>query len=342
MIRNSLAHVARGADGVLFFQWRQSRAGAEKYHSALVPHAGTDSRVWREVEELGRVLQRLEPVLGSRVQADVAMVMDWQAEWVCGGEATPSAEVRYRDMAAELHRELFARGLTVDVVRPGADLSGYRLVLVPTLTMVTDAAAEVLESYVRAGGHALVTYFSGIVDEHDHVRLGGYPGAFRELLGVRAEEFCPLPADGAVRLVAEDGTEVGTGRVWTEDLRLEGAKAVLSCADGPAPDAPALTRNGVGSGVAWYLATRTEGPATGAVLDQVLETAGVTPALPVPAGVETVVRRSDTGRTFTFLINHGEDDALLPVPGTDLVTGHTGDSAAVPAGGVAVVDSGPA
>ena len=32
--RNSLAHIARGSDGALFFQWRMSTAAAEQFHSA--------------------------------------------------------------------------------------------------------------------------------------------------------------------------------------------------------------------------------------------------------------------------------------------------------------------
>jgi beta-galactosidase len=40
--------VGRGADGIFFFQRRQSRAGAERFHSAMLPHAGTRTRAWRE------------------------------------------------------------------------------------------------------------------------------------------------------------------------------------------------------------------------------------------------------------------------------------------------------
>ena len=56
MLRNSLTHVARGADAVCFFQWRASAQGAEKFHSAMLPHAGTDTAVWREVLDLSATL----------------------------------------------------------------------------------------------------------------------------------------------------------------------------------------------------------------------------------------------------------------------------------------------
>ena len=96
-----------------------------------------------------------------------------------------------------------------------------------------------------------MTYFSGIVDEHDHIRLGGYPGAFRELLGIRVEEFTPLRDGEQVRL--DDGS---VGDVWSEHLHLAGAEAVASYVDGPVPGVPAVTRHAHGEGTAWYLATR--------------------------------------------------------------------------------------
>ena len=126
MIRNSLSHVAHGADAVLFFQWRASRAGAEKFHSGLLPHAGTDTRQWREVVELSRVLDAAEEAAGSTARNDAAILFDYEAWWGCELDSHPSIDVRYRDRAEDLHRALSARGVGVDVVHPSADLSSCR------------------------------------------------------------------------------------------------------------------------------------------------------------------------------------------------------------------------
>src|SRR5262249_56166681 len=171
-----------------------SGGGAEKFHSALLPHAGTDTKVWREVTALSGVLRRAAEVAGTPVAADVALIVDWPARWACDLESHPSGLVRYVDQPLALHRALWNRGVTVDVIGPDADLSFYRLVLVPTLYLVGDATVRALEDFVAAGGHAMITYFSGIVDEDDHIRLGGYPGAFRGLLGIRTEEVFPPAA----------------------------------------------------------------------------------------------------------------------------------------------------
>ncbi|MEU7654059.1 beta-galactosidase [Micromonospora taraxaci] len=330
--RNSLAHVARGADGVLFFQWRASRAGAEKFHSALVPHAGPDTKVFREVCQLGADLKALAEVRGSRVDADVAILFDWEAWWGVELDSHPSVDVTYADRLNALYGALWRAGVTADIVHPSTDLSGYRLVLAPTLYLVRDADVEALCRYVEGGGIAAVTYFSGIVDANDHIRLGGYPGAFRELLGVRTEEFFPLREGEQVRL--DDGS---TADVWTEWLHAEGAEVLASYTDGPLPGVPALTRHPVGDGAAWYVGTRLDELATDRLVARLVDEAGVRPAAPAPTGVE-VVRRRDGDRTWLFVLNHTDAEVRLPATGVELLTGTPcAGELTVPAGEVAVV-----
>ncbi|RQW85390.1 beta-galactosidase [Micromonospora globispora] len=332
MRRNSLAHVARGADGVLFFQWRASRAGAEKFHSALVPHAGPETKVFREVCRLGADLKAIAEVRGSRVDADVAILVDYEAWWGAELDSHPSVDVTYADQLTALHGALWRAGVTADVVHPSADLSGYKLVLVPTLYLVRDAHADALRAYVEGGGTALVTYFSGIVDENDHIRLGGYPGAFRELLGIRTEEFFPLREGERVTL--DDGS---TADVWTEWLHPAGAQVLASYADGPLPGVPALTRHAVRTGAAWYVGTRLDHPATDRLVARLLADSGARPPVDAPTGVE-VVRRRAGERSWLFAINHTDTDARLAVTGVELLGGGRCDGElVVPAGEVAVV-----
>ncbi|KQO08874.1 beta-galactosidase [Agreia sp. Leaf244] len=315
MIRNTLSHVARGADGISFFQWRASLQGSEKFHSAMLPHAGTDSTVWREVVELGGMLMKLAEVTGSRVEADVAIVFDWQAWWATDLDSHPSSHVRYLPQVHAVYNALLDAGVTVDIVAPGAPVDAYRLVVVPSLYSVTDAAARVLADYVAAGGHAVVTFFSGIVDEHDRVRPGGYPGAFRELLGVRSEEFVPLHPSTVLEL--SDGQNAG---LWSERLRLEGAEAISVFTNGPVPGVAAVTRNAVGDGVAWYLATALDPASLAATLVRAATDAGVAVSAGRPTGVE-IVRRVGTSAGWLFVINHTDAPFEYRTQGTEIITG---------------------
>jgi beta-galactosidase len=321
MRRDSLAHVARGSDGALFFQWRASRAGAEKFHSGMVPHAGTDSRVWRDVVALGADLKRLAPVAGARVAADVALLWDYEAWWAVELDAHPSARLRYLDLVRAAHAALWRDGVTADVAHPESDLGRYRLLVAPSLYLVTDAAAANLERAVRAGAHLAVGPFSGIVDEHDHVRPGGYPGAFAGLLGARVEELRPLLDGAAVEL--DDGSRATT---WAEEVDARDAEPVLRYSDG----GTAATRRALDRGVAWYSGV----PLARSLLARAWREAGVEPALPgCPEGVEAVRRGA-----FLFLLNHTDRGIAVEAAGTDLLTGARHDRRLeLAAGGVAVL-----
>lgn len=316
MRRNSLAHVARGADGVMFFQWRQSAAGAEQLHSAMVPHAGADSQVFRDAERLGADLARLAPVRGSRVEpASVAMVFDHQSAAAWSSARLPSALVDVLDLPLALYRELLRTGIAVDVVPWSADLSRYRAVVVPTQYLVDDRAAHALATAVGRGGHALVTYLSGIVDDHSTVRLGGYPGAFRELLGVRVDEFFPLLADERVEL-----DNAWTASLWTERVEVRDADVLASMTTGDLAGLPALTRRRVGAGSATYLAVRPDTAGVAELVADLVDLAGLVAVAPADEGLE-LVRRVGARGSFLFAINHTDEPLTVAAEGVDLLTG---------------------
>ncbi|MFF4394635.1 beta-galactosidase [Streptomyces sp. NPDC001480] len=336
--RNALAHVAHGADGIAYFQWRAAKAGAEQWHSAMLPHAGTDSQIWRDVVRLGADLRALAEVRGSTGTAEVAIVWDWNAQWALELPSQPSGELRHLDLVRAWYEPLWRAGVAVDFVRPDADLAGYRLVLAPSLYLVDDAGAANLTSYAERGGTLAVGFHSGMVDANCHVRLGGYPGAFRAALGVRSDEPFPLLPGERVGLGGDVPGEA-TGTLWSERLRLAGAEAVASYTDGPLAGVPAVTRHTHGTGTTWYVATLPDPDTLGALLDRVRAEAGVEPVRAVPAGVE-VVRRRGTDADYVFLIDHSGRGAEIAVPAgaVELLTGkETTGSVTLAPGDVAVV-----
>src|SRR5258708_5278035 len=168
--------LARGADGVMFFQWRQSRAGAEKFHSAMVPHGRPEqSPTWHEVVKLGRELGRLDPVCGTRVPADVAILHDWESWWALELPSKPSIRVHHVDQLEAYYRHVFEANLIADFARPSDDLSSYSLVLAPSVYMVSDEAAANLVAFVEAGRPPAMTFVSRIVHQFEPLRPGRYP-----------------------------------------------------------------------------------------------------------------------------------------------------------------------
>jgi beta-galactosidase len=281
--------IAHGADAVLYFQWRQSRGGAEKFHSGMVPHAGPESRTFREVSALGAELREYGEILGSRPANDVALVLDWDNWWALELDSHPANVLTQMDALLTHYRPLFEASIGCDVVHPDADLSGYRLVVVPNLYLVRDSANIV--NYVRAGGHLLMSFFSGIVDGNDRVHLGGYPAPFREVLGLSVPEFRPMLDTRPASVLGA----AASASVWTDEIALEGAVT-----KGTVGGEPVLTRHEFGDGVAWYLGTRLDPEAMRRVMDEVTGGAGVQPVLGgLPEGVQAA-RRGD----HLILLNH--------------------------------------
>ena len=343
--------VARGADGILFFQWRQSAAGSEKFHSGMVPHGGTDTRVWREIEALGGELQRLSGpdvgLEGARVAASVAIALDWDSWWAVEQPASPTT-LSYLETLFAWHTALTSLGITVDFVRADGDLSAYRVVIAPTHFVATDAQLENLASFAEAGGTLIVGFGTAITDEHLHVRLGGYLGErMRRTLGVWIEEFAPpagpdLRAEGgaAAPPVPLEGDVFGgtaTGGEWSEFVRVEEAETLATFTEGALAGWPAVTRRDADEGSAWYVATLPEPDALRRLAARVVEEAGVEVSASIvgagaAVGVE-VVRRGD----LIFVINHGPDAAALDGEGTDLLSGTPASGLQLPPQGVAIV-----
>ncbi|WP_223585592.1 beta-galactosidase [Microbacterium sp. OVT16B] len=328
--RNVVAHIARGADGICFFQWRASTQGAEKYHSALLPHAGEDSAQWRESVELGGILDRLGELAGTEVVADAALLFSWESWWAAEGEGRPSEGLEYLQQVHAAHAALADAGITADVVRPGGALDRYRLLIVPALHLISDADAAAIARAVENGATAVITFFSGIVDEEDRVRTGGYPGAFRELLGIRSEEFAPLLPGQTVALT--DGTTAST---WSERLTTTGAEIVASYVDGPAAGGPAITRRRHGGGEAWYLASQPSRDDYRRLIADIAASADVAPQPGAGRDVE-IVRRAGESGSYLFIINHGVSDIEITATGRDLVTGAP-TTGTVPAGAVRII-----
>ncbi|MFG2404583.1 beta-galactosidase [Streptomyces brevispora] len=308
----SLQAVARGADAVCYFQWRQSRQGSEKFHSGMLTHAGEQGRTFREIKRLGAELALIGPAVGgSDVPAEVAILHDWDSWWAGTQDGRPSSLLDYTEVVQSWHRALWENGVITEFARPDADLSRFKAVAVPHLYLLTDAAIDNLVAYVRGGGRLVCGFFSGVADVDDRIRPGGMDVRLRELFGIRTlHEWWPLDAGSAVQC---DGFR---GGLWSEELEVAaGTEVVAAYRDGELAGLPAVLRRGR----AWYLSTLPEPEALRALLGGVVREAGVEPVLAgLPDGVEAV-RRGE----LLFLLNHGRTAVTVAVPGDreDVLTG---------------------
>lgn len=312
----SLQAVAHGADSVMYFQWRKSRGSSEKFHGAVVDHAGHENtRVFREVAELGATLARLDPVVGLPVEPVAAVVFDWENLWALGEAQMPRNQFgdRWKDYGPtciEHHRPLWRRGIATDVIDQTCDLSRYRLVVAPMLHLLRPGMAERLHAFVAAGGVLVTTYLAGCVDHNDQCFLGGFPGPLRPLLGLWAEETDVL-SDGHPQNVVTTAAGTAAGLAGSYAVRhicdlvhSEGAEVLATYGGDWYAGRPAVTCNRVGRGEAWYVAARGERRLVDDVVGGIAERLGLPKAVDadLPEGV-FAQRRGSGAEQALFISN---------------------------------------
>lgn len=279
-VRDSLAHVAMGADAINFFQWRASAFGAESFHSAMVPHAGEDTKLFRQVCELGETLRTLADagVQGSELErSDTAILFSAESEWATRSETLPSMKLNHWHDVRDWYRAFLNAGSRADIVPLKYDWSDYKTVVLPTVLMLSAVDTRRLADFAAAGGRVVVGYATGLIDENFHTWLGGYPGAgnglLRDMLGIRGEEFnilgsgvegepeaIRLGAGGEVALEDAAALNGATTRLWQNDVTVTGDRTqVLAMYAGEEADEweldgmAAVTRNPYGAGEAYFV-----------------------------------------------------------------------------------------
>ncbi len=347
LVRDSLAHVAMGADAVCYFQWRQSKAGAEKFHSAMVPHAGEDSAVFRDVCELGADLNKLsdEGILGSRLaKSRVAVVFDYESEWATEHTATPTQHVHHVDEPLAWFRALADQGVTADVVPVRGAWDDYEMVVLPSVYLLSEETTRRVRDYVVGGGRLVVTYYTGISDEKDHVWLGGYPGSIRDVVGVRVEEFMPMGDDFTG---VPDRLGLSNGAV-AHDIAdvigsVDGTATVLETfKDDPwtgMDGAPAIVAHTFGEGRSVYVGARLGRDGIALSLPEILDSLGMAEAGGNDGRVLHVEREGADGSRFVFSFNRTHETVRVPVEGEVVVSSFAdvdGETASIKPNGVIV------
>lgn len=333
--------VAHGADTVMFFQMRRSMGACEKYHSGVIEHVGTDdTRVFREITALGAELDKLQGVtLGARAKSDVAIVFDWDNWWAAELSAGPSKLINYTKEVSFYYRAFFQQNISVDFVSVEDDLSSYKLVVAPMLYMCKDGFDEKVREYVQQGGSFLTTYFSGYVEDHDLVTLGGYPGRLKDILGIWVEESDALPPEENNSFVYE-GKQYPAG-LLCDLMHLRGAREVASYESDFYAGMPVLTENEFGKGKAYYVGARSNEEFYKKYLGDICESLGIRPVAKTPEGIEATARYNDNGE-FLFLLNNTQEEKeiVMEEAGTDLLTDQVyakGDTLTLEKYGVAIV-----
>ncbi len=371
-----LQAVACGSDSVQYFQWRKGRGSAEQFHGAVVDHMGTDdTRVFKEVAEVGELLKKIAPVAGTLVKTKAAMLFDWDNRWAIEDmQGLGRNTKKYEQTCIGIWKEFFRLGVDMDIVGSDEDLDCYDLVVAPMLYMLQPGTAQNLKAFVERGGQLLATYLCGYVDSEQLCYLGGFPGdGLKDLFGIVSEEIDSLyPTDrngialteealGRAAMPAQagetpsrnrqDAREAAAASVegrpeargdwevfdYAEILRVRDADVLGTYTDDFYQGSAAVTCKSHGEGRAYYVAARTSAAAMRPLFERMLGDAGIA-VRKLPEGVECHVRTGEEG-VYEFYLNWTKEAVTVPgVKGTDILSGETLDgSLELSEYGVAVV-----
>ncbi len=311
----ALQAVAHGSETVQYFQWRKSRGGCEKFHGAVVDHYSTaDTRVFREVAQLGKILGSLDDVIGTVTPAEVAIVYDWENRWAIDQTAGPRNEKKdYQPTCVAHYRPFWSAGVACDVVNEDSDFAGYKLLIAPMLYMIRPGLAERIADFVRRGGVFVTTYLSGIANENDLCFRNGFPGPLRELMGVWAEEIDALYDGEKVAVVAAAGNEAGLhgtyeAGLFCDVIHAEGARVLATYGSEFYAGQPAVTVNHYGAGRAYYIASRNEHRFHQDFYEHLIDDLGLRRALgaSLPDGVTAQIR-TDGKQEYLFVLGFNRE-----------------------------------
>ena len=189
--------VARGRCGALFLLAPAAHRARRSFMAAILTHNGRgENRVYQEISQIGEEIKRLAPALeGTKVVAEACILYSHENDWALSLPRQPNAHFNLRDHVQLFHSALHDRNIAVDFARPADDLSRYKLVFAPSLSLLAGAEADALKLYVQNGGTLVATCNSGLVDEH-HIAAGdGFPHDMTDLFGLEVLEFDPIEAE---------------------------------------------------------------------------------------------------------------------------------------------------
>lgn len=322
---SSLQAVACGSDTVQYFQWRKGRGSFEQYHGAVIDHLGTgDTRVFRDVAEVGDVLKKLAPVTGSSIQAKAAVLFDWSNRWAIADLPGLAKQTKkYEEVCCRQYESLKRLGVETDVIFEDDDFSRYSLITAPMLYLLKPGMADRLKAYVEQGGKLVMTYLSGYVNENTLNYLGGFPGdGLKDVFGLYSEEIDTLYPSDRNHAVFADGS-IAEITDYCEILRVKDAEVIAAYQDDFYSGSAVVTKKKYGEGEAWYVGARLDDAGMEKVYEQCLKESGVK-RYPMPEGVE-YHRRSSEAESFGFYLNHTDQvQEFEPIiKGCDLLSGIT-------------------
>jgi len=321
---SSMQAIAHGSNSVQYFQWRKSRGSSEKLHGAVVSHNDrSDTRVFKEVAQLGDLLTRLPDLAATNTRSEVAIVYDWENKWAVEDSQGPrNKNMGYIEEVQAHYRAFTKQGISVDFIDMECELDGYKVLVAPMLYMLRAGFEQKMRKFVEAGGTLITTYWTGIINENDLMFMGDAPHALTDVLGLVSEEIDGLydheSNAGIVKQALATGTLSGSYSctMLCDLVHLQGAEAIMTYKDDFYAGRAVVTRHAFANGEAYHIGSHFEDCFYDDFYRELAHKLVLETALPVqlPSRVYAV-SREDASTKYIFI--HNFNNAEAPIPALD-------------------------
>ena len=315
----SMQLLAHGSDSVLYFQWRKSRGSSEKFHGAVVDHDNSEeNRVFKEVSQVGEILDKIKEIKGSMKQSKVAIIYDWENDWALKDAQGFGKESRRYPQTLQSHYTYFwDKNISVDVVTPQQDLSKYSLVVAPMMYMMTEETMDRFRDYVKNGGVLVGSYLSGLVNETDLTYLGGWPKTLQEIYGIDVKEIDTLyPKDRNSIKFGNESFEVVD---YCTIIEAKEAEVLAKYEEDFYKNTPAITKNNLEKGKAYFIGARTNQEFLSKFYDKIVKDLDINEVEDFisECGISIQIRENEDAKYY-FVMNFTEEEKNIEIKGSYL------------------------
>ena len=315
--------IGHGAEAVEYWQWRSALNGQEQYHGTLLGADGEPVPLYAEVQQIGTDFAKAASALaGTTVESKVAILQDYESRWAINWQRHNKAFDPV-DSLLSFYRPVRRLARSVDVVSDTAPLGAYQLVIAPALNLLTPAAIENLEAYVKGGGHLVFGQRSAMKDADNSLFPQRQPGPLAALLGAKVEQFYAL--DAPVPITGSWGS--GTDTIWAEQISVTSPETKVlmrySKSNGWLDGQPAAVTRKVGKGSITYLGAALDKSTMHSAAEWMMQEADLTPVMPELNAEVDLSIRSGAGKRILIFTNYGAAPVTIPLPApmTDILRG---------------------
>lgn len=252
----TMQSIAHGADYVSYFRWRTCTFGTEIYWHGILDYSGRDNRRLKEVREVAGKVEKLQELAGSRYVAKVGILKDYNNIWDAqqdrwhGRVENVSQKALFTAMQ-QLHVPFDY--VYLESHTTPESLSQYEVLFYPHASILTKERMALLEAYVAAGGRLVMGCRTGYKDSNGRCVMEYLPGLAAKVTGTDIPEYSFVAPDDGQVMADWDGTLLEAA-VFNDLLAPVGeyAEVLASYASSYYAGTPALIRNRLGEGEAYY------------------------------------------------------------------------------------------